>query len=724
MKKSILTTLTIFIFANAFAQQKWNYPPTPKIPVYDTIWGKVIQDDYRWMEDMKDPKVVDWFKAQAEFTNVEMAKIPGQDQLVKEMKSLDAMQSASVRGIGKAGGKYFYRMRKNGEQTDKLYYKQGQNGKEVLLFDPEKFEEGKTFNFQASLNDDGSVIALLLTERGAETGEVRFLETKSHKLLPEVLINVASGEFAGGSTAEFLYRDMGTSDLRDPQSRMNRPYKLHILGTPISSDIILASTENNPELGIQPKDAPMVKVFKNAHFITLQTSPWDTYKTVFYAPKSELRNKKSNWKKLAVPGDEIKAFLLQGNDVFMLTSKGNAKNKLIKTSLLKFDLENAQVIAEGNEDWLVALDAMIGVKDYLAYTKTKNEIESKVFLYHFKTGKTEEIKTSLSGNIYSFSFSGENKDDNEIILTNSGWNVPLNYYVYHPKSKKLFTDIFTQKHNYPGLENIVYEEVEVRSHDGVMVPLSIVYDRTLLKKDGSNIVYMVGYGAYGYPSSPVFFKNFLLLYNRGVILATAHVRGGGEKGNEWHLGGKKTTKPNSWKDFNACAEYLIRNNYTSSEKFGIMGPSAGGILIGRAITERPDLYRVAIPKVGSMNALRFEFSPNGPANIHEFGTIAIEEEFEALLQMDAFHHIQKGIKYPAQLVTTGFNDPRVESYFPGKFAAKMQANNGSDYPVFLDVNYGAGHGGSIDADAQYKQVAKEFAFLFWQTGHPDFQPKK
>jgi prolyl oligopeptidase len=211
------------------------------------------------------------------------------------------------------------------------------------------------------------------------------------------------------------------------------------------------------------------------------------------------------------------------------------------------------------------------------------------------------------------------------------------------------------------------------------------------------------------------------LLNRGVVIAFAHIRGGGEKGNEWYLAGKKATKPNTWKDFNACAEWLIKNKYTSSEKFGISGASAGGILIGRAITERPDLYKVAIPKVGCLNGLRMEFSPNGPGNIPEFGTVTKEDEFKALLEMDAYQHIQKGVKYPAQLITTGFNDPRVDSYIPAKFAAKMQADNGSQNPVLLYVDYVAGHFGGSTMDEQFAQKAKEYAFLLWQCGDKDFQ---
>ncbi len=315
------------------------------------------------------------------------------------------------------------------------------------------------------------------------------------------------------------------------------------------------------------------------------------------------------------------------------------------------------------------------------------------------------------------------KQDNEILLINTGWNIPSQFSTFDLDTEKMTKNPFEIIYNMPFLKNIVVKEIEVKSHDGAMVPVSIIYDKTKAKLDGSDIGYMFGYGSYGTSLTPSFRFQVFPMVTNGVVIAVAHVRGGGEKGNDWHLGGKKTTKPNTWKDFNACAEYLIQNKYVSNKKLAISGGSAGGILIGRAVTERPDLYRVAIPMVGMMNTMRAEFDPNGPANIAEFGTVKDETEFKALLEMDAYHHIKKGKKYPALLVTTGFNDPRVASYNPAKFAAKMQNENGSGNPVFLDVNYDAGHFGGSTQDEFFKEEARNMAFIFWQCGHPDFQIK-
>ena len=210
----------------------------------------------------------------------------------------------------------------------------------------------------------------------------------------------------------------------------------------------------------------------------------------------------------------------------------------------------------------------------------------------------------------------------------------------------------------------------------------------------------------------------------GGIMAIAHVRGGGEKGEEWHLGGFKETKPNSWKDLISCAEYMINKDYTSSENIAIWGASAGGITIGRAMTERPDLFKAAIIDAGVVNASRMEFTPNGLNNVKELGSLKIESEFKALLEMDAYLHIKKGIKYPAALITGGINDPRVSPWMPTKFAAKLLANNDSENPTLLKIDYEGGHGGDIPTLQLYENLADIFVFAFWQLGHPDYQLKK
>ena len=236
---------------------------------------------------------------------------------------------------------------------------------------------------------------------------------------------------------------------------------------------------------------------------------------------------------------------------------------------------------------------------------------------------------------------------------------------------------------------------------------------------------MSGYGAYGYPGTPSYIPRLRAAFERGVIFAHAHVRGGGDYGEVWHLAGYKLTKPNTWRDFIACAEYLIARHYTSPSKLFGISESAGGILIGRAIDERPDLFAAAIAVVPITDTLRFETTANGEGNVPEFGSVKTQEGFEDLYTMSPYAHVRDGVKYPAVMVTTAINDKRVEPWIPAKFAARLQAATASGRPVLLRVDYDAGHAG-IEAtrSQQAETYADTLSFALWQTGDPAFQPKK
>jgi prolyl oligopeptidase len=239
--------------------------------------------------------------------------------------------------------------------------------------------------------------------------------------------------------------------------------------------------------------------------------------------------------------------------------------------------------------------------------------------------------------------------------------------------------------------------------------------------NGQNPVFMCGYGAYGYSLYPSFSPQKLLWTLQGGILAYAHVRGGGELGNKWYKDGYKTTKANTWNDMIHCAEYLIDHKYSSAGKMVINGRSAGGITVGRAMTERPDLFAAVIPEVGLLNPLRVEESPNGPVNVPEFGTVKDSVECMALLAMDSYHHVKDGVKYPAILITAGINDPRVIAWQPAKFAARLQAATSSNKPVLFFLDFETGHGFGNTKTKNFENIADAFSFAFWQIGHPDFR---
>ena len=259
------------------------------------------------------------------------------------------------------------------------------------------------------------------------------------------------------------------------------------------------------------------------------------------------------------------------------------------------------------------------------------------------------------------------------------------------------------------------ERILVKSHDGVEVPLALIY-RKGLKLDGKNPTLLSGYGSYGSVNGVGYYTSRLPWLEKGGVYAIAHVRGGGEFGKQWHLAGRMQNKPNTWKDFISCAEYLIREKYTSRDYLAGQGGSAGGITIGRAITERPDLFQAANINVGDLDMLRIETTTNGVPNIKEFGTVEDQDGFNGLLAMSSLHHVQDGVDYPAVLLTHGINDPRVAPWTSAKMTARLQAATSGERPILFRVDFGAGHGIGSTKSQRFEQMAAQMAFLFWQFG--------
>jgi prolyl oligopeptidase len=295
-------------------------------------------------------------------------------------------------------------------------------------------------------------------------------------------------------------------------------------------------------------------------------------------------------------------------------------------------------------------------------------------------------------------------------------------YAYDP-AKKLSENIGLLPPSKIDVSQLEATEVMVTSHDGTRVPLSILHKKGAAL-DGTHPTIIDGYGSYGVVSEAGFSPAIVAWVERGGVYAEAHVRGGGELGEAWHLGGFMATKPNTWLDFIACSEYLVDAGYTSSKLLAGTGTSAGGILIGRAFTTRPDLYRVILDNVGMSDTLRTETEPNGPPNVSEFGSVGNEAGFHGLYAMSSYAHVRKGTAYPATMFITGANDPRVSSWHMMKMAASLQAASSSGLPVLLRIDFDAGHGiGSTRAQRE-QLLADQWAFALWQFGDPAFQPAR
>ncbi|RZL48332.1 MAG: S9 family peptidase [Pedobacter sp.] len=712
MNKFIALFVALCVSANLFAQ----LPKTAKKPIVDDYFGTKVTDNYRWLEDTKDPIVQTWFKEQANYTTSILDQIPGRDGLIQTLKQYNDLKPFSVTSITKRGGRYFFKKALANENTAKLYYKTGQNGKEILLYSPPTIA-GKAYSINYFLpSNDGKKIAIGTSISGSETSTIYIMNVDTKSMYPEKIFPSWFGvsDWTPDNKG-FIYTVQNSADNTAMSSMTDTRSMYHLVGSPVKSDRLVFSRKKYPTLSIKPEDICMVFYSEDKKYIIGYLAGVDRDMQCFYAPAADILKPAINWKTLFAKKDQIVNFAFNGDDIYMQTYAGAPKFKIIKSNLKNLNIAQAEtVIAEQK----AKIDNMARSKDFLYYS-TNDGINSRAFQYSFARGKVEEISLPVSG---TAALMPADIISNDVMLGVTSWKQPFTIYNYNPLDGKTSPVSWTAVAKYPGVEDIIVEEIEIKSHDGVMVPLTIMYNKNV-KRDGNAVCFMTGYGAYGSSATPYFSPYNLALLNQGVIVAETHVRGGSEKGEDWYKAGYKTTKPNTWKDFIASGEYLISNNYTSAKHLIGEGTSAGGILIGRAITERPDLFAAAISNVSCSNALRMENSPNGLNNTKEFGTVKVAEEAKALYEMDAMQHVKEGVAYPAVICVGGMNDPRVIVWQPGKFAAALQNASTSGKPVLMAVNYDNGHF-TENKEISYRNFANMFSFGLWQAGHADYQPKK
>ncbi len=721
MKKLLLLLLSIYA-TTSFGQFK--YPASKKVDSANTYFGVTYHDQYQWMENMKDTSVVSWFHRQADYSNAILNKLNGRDELIAEWKMIDKLTPAKITGIVYEKGRLFYKKTMPGEKVGKLYFRQGENGAEVLLFDPLTYIPGKTLTIESFVPSfDGNKIAVCYSQGGAEIPHIKIMDVDTREFSSEEIYPTHGVECWTLDNKSVLYLSVKSADNTDPSAKLNLKTKLHVVGQDTSKDVDVFSTATYPGLHMEAKSYPELLIDEdNPNYIFAEEGTVQRDYTGFYAPMSEFGSGHINWKVLCKPSDKLVRAMLPINGwVYSITYEHAENYKLVRTPLSNPDWKNATVVAPEKKD--ETLEMFVRTKDYLLLHYS-NGITDKLYRYDLSTGKTDQLKLPIAGNLTIFRFNCYNNKTNHCLLSFTSNLKPTTEFDLDVASESFSPSIFNQPAALPEAYNhLIEKNVEVKGHDGVMIPLTILY-REGTKLDGKNVCLMDSYGAYGVSMSPYFFiYEVSLAVKNGVVIALPHVRGGSEKGQAWYMAGYKTTKSNTWKDFNSCAEYLIQHGYTQPSRLSGWGTSAGGILISRAITERPDLYAAAICNVGCANAMRLEFSFNGPVNIPEFGTVKDSLLCRALYEMDGMQHVVDNTKYPAVICVAGWNDPRVVPWEPGKFAAAMQNASSSGKPVLMKVNYNNGHF-TEDKSVEYANYADQLAFAMWQCGHPDFQLKK
>ncbi len=714
VRSALLTVILAAAASGAASAQPWSYPPTRQAPVTDTYFGVPVVDNYRWIENVADSEVQGWLKSQADLTSSGLDRIPGRDALMNDFVRLDALRPASITSVTRKGGRVFYKKTLPSESVGRLFYREGLNGKETVLFDPTEGAAGKSVSLSFyAVTEDGKKVALGVAEGGSESATIRIMNVGDRTFYPESI--APSWQGIGGWTkdgAGFTYNLMNSTDVHDTDRELNTRTCYHAVGTDPKSDPVVLSAAKYPALGMKAEDIPEVEFSDDFKYVFGTASTVRNELTVFFAPASELLKPIIAWRPLLKPADQVVSFVAHGDMLYMRSHRDAPRYRVLAMSLLRPDVSGAKEVVPEGENVIIGLGR---TRDDLLVTTTDG-VNARLYRAAFANLKPEEVTLPGKGTVGASGYDATSNDA-EVILTS--WNKPPRRYELDVATNKLSTSPLDVQASYPGLDDVAVEEVEARAQDGTMIPLTILHEKNT-PLDGSANCYLSGYGAYGISRTPSFNIMNLALVQRGVVVAVAHVRGGGEKGFAWYHAGYKATKANTWNDFLACAEYLVDHKYTSPPKLFAGGTSAGGILVGRSITERPDLFGAAICNVPCANALRLENSPNGPVNTPEFGTVRDSAECRGLMEMDAFQHVKDDTKYPAVICVGGFNDPRVIVWQPAKFAAALQHATSSGKPVFLQVNYDNGHF-TEDKKVAFRNFANMYAFCLWQTGNPQFR---
>ncbi|HVP68708.1 MAG TPA: prolyl oligopeptidase family serine peptidase [Anaeromyxobacteraceae bacterium] len=695
-------------------------------PVVDEYYGVKIEDPYRWIEDLRSEETRAWIDAQAHYAQALLARIPGRAKLLARMEEIDAsappriaasLFDQSPRRL--PGDLWFYERRDANQDVQKLYVRHGLSGTERLLVDPETFraQTGKPHAinyFEPS--PDGRYVAYGISAAGSEAASIYVVEVETAKVVDGPIDRADYGAVSWvPGTRGFFYnrlQALGPDAPRTDKYLNSKDYH-HVVGRPTDQDEVVFA-RGTPGVEANPEDTPVVAAAPGSRWaLGVVAHGVQREVTIYAASLARATAPGAPWTRVVDVPDAVVDAALLGDELYLLTHAGAPHYKVTRLRLGNPKAKAVEVIAPGAQ----VLLGLSAAKDAL-YVRARDGAVMRLLRAPYRGGRAADVPLPADG-ILGIPSADPRLDG--LVLTISSWTALPQVYVYDPATRTMRD---TRLQPTPAFASGVELEVThdwATSHDGTKVPLTVIHRRGVAR-DGSSPAVLFGYGAYGISQDPRFDPLRLAWFEAGGVWAYCHVRGGGEYGEEWYRAGQKATKPNTWKDAIACGERLVQDGYTTPARLAIVGGSAGGIYVGRAITERPDLFRVAVPLVGLVDALRFETTPNGVPNVPEFGTVKTEEGFQGLLAMSTYHHVKDGVAYPAVIASHGINDPRVDAWQSAKLVARLQAATSSGRPVLLRIDFDSGHGIGDARSQERVEWADLMSFILWQTGQPGFQP--
>jgi prolyl oligopeptidase len=687
-------------------------PPAAQIkPVTETLWGRKVTDNYRYMEAL-DPTTIGWMKAQGAYTRSVLDGIKPRARLEVDVAKFSA-SFGLIQGYVFFGGRAFYEERAPGSDNFDLIVKNNAGTRKIVdVAALRAANGGKPFAVNYFLaSPDGSKVAVGVSEGGSEDASLAVYDAASGAKIGGPVDRAQFGATAWSDDSKTLYfvrlkktaaNDPPTEKYKDATADAwdLKSEPVSVLGSTVGHGPVFSPTEF-PVIGMNVGSPVALALSING--VQHELAMW-------YTPVAKVRDPKTAWVKFITRGDDVTNADVRGSEVFLLSHKDAPTFKVLAVRAGQ-PLSSASTLVAAQPDRVI--EGIHAASDAL-YVLVRHGAYSQLLRVPAGRKSIEEVPLPFPGHVGA-AFSDPRVPGVTVDL--SSWVVPSTVYAYTPATKS-FADLKIGTHGDIDSSSYVVRDLDAKAQDGVMVPLSLFQPKNA---KGVQITIIEAYGSYGISELADFSVRRAAAVRQGISYGLCHVRGGGELGEAWRLGGKDANKHNTWGDLIACGEYLIAQGITTKSKLFIIGGSAGGITMGRSLTDRPDLFAGVIDLVPAGNTLRAEYSPNGPPNIPEFGTVTTEAGFSNLTEMDTIQHIKKGTQYPAVMVTTGLNDPRVAPWEPAKVAAALQAS-GSERPVLLRIDEQAGHGIGSNKTQTDALTADWIAFVFWRSGLPQWRP--
>lgn len=680
------------------------YPETKREDIKETLHGQDVQDPYRWLEDASKPDVKQWMTRQDTFTRQYLGKLPKRDALAKRFAELFYVDAVSA--PRRKGDRFFWWRRKANQEKYVIYWKEGEKGKEQVLLDPNAMSKDGSIsvgNFYPS--HDGKYVAYTIKANNADEATLYVMEVATGKKSDVDVIEGAKYAWPSWmpDNSGFYYTSLPT-DKKIPIK--DRPgyaqVRFHKLGTSPKNDPVVVPKTGDPKMFIG------AGVSRDGKYLfSFKWKGWNANDVFIHTITDEASRTKPNFKPLVenIPAKfSVEVFK---DDLYILTNHKAPNYRVLKTSMSNPSLENAkEIIPEQKDNVIQSMDIIGGKLVLMSMKKVNNNIR-----VHDLDGKVvRDVQLPTVG--ATFGITG-NPDKDEAYFSFMSFTVPRQIYKTSISTGK--TDLWA-KVNIP-IDPSPYkvEQVFFSSKDGTKVPMFII-SRKDIKLDGSTPFILNGYGGFNVSLKPYFRASIYPWLEAGGGYAVANLRGGGEFGEQWHQDGMMHKKQNVFDDFIAAAKYLQDKKYTSPKRLAISGGSNGGLLVGAAMTQRPELFGAVICAVPLLDMVRYHLFGSGKTWIPEYGSADDAKQFKTLVAYSPYHNIKPKADYPATLFMSADSDDRVDPLHARKMAAALQNATGGKAPILLRIEENAGHGGGDMVKKSIQSSVDTYSFLMCQLG--------